>query len=439
MTITVNGSTNTITAPSGLTIAGNTAVTGTLSASGDVTFTGASVGVLNVNATGANVTRLSMINGGGQYFFGVNDSAGSGFGGTAYSQVIYAPAGRVVETSIAGTGVITKVSSTGLAVTGTLSATGNTTVSRLFAGGGTTNWPTTSIGSSAGRHILNGSTYPMFVLWNEEAASVADKAALYIGAKTGAGATTIGGGRSTAGLLSASDYQGYMDFQATNSAGFFGTPAIRISGKSTAAQSAVLIGTTTDDGSNLLQVAGAAKITGHTTPGADNTYNLGSAALGWKELFCDNGTINTSDARRKTEVSALSAAEINAAKQLAKEIGSFKFLAAVAEKGDAARLHIGMTVQRAIEIMESNGLNPFAYSFICHDAWDQQVIEHAAVEAKDAVLDDDGSVVEPAVEAKGAWTEVTLEAGDKYSFRAHELLLFMAAGFEARLSALEAA
>lgn len=188
-----------------------------------------------------------------------------------------------------------------------------------------------------------------------------------------------------------------------------------------------------------LAVTGTLSASSHILPTIDNTSNLGSAALGMKELFCDNGTINTSDARRKTEVSALSAAEINAAKQLAKEIGSFKFLAAVTEKGDAARLHIGMTVQRAIEIMESNGLNPIAYSFICHDAWDQQVVEHPAVEAKDAALDDEGNVVEPAVEAKDAWTEVTLEAGDKYSFRAHELLLFMAAGFEARLSALEAA
>lgn len=179
-------------------------------------------------------------------------------------------------------------------------------------------------------------------------------------------------------------------------------------------------------------------------PTTDNTQDIGAAATGFKEIFADNGTINTSDARRKTEVSALSAAEINAAKQLAKEIGSFKFLAAIAEKGAAARLHIGMTVQRAIEIMESNGLAPFAYSFICYDAWDQQVVEHPAVEAvaaQDAVLDEEGNVVTPAVEAveaKDAWTEVTLEAGDKYSFRVHELLLFMAAGFEARLAALEA-
>ena len=180
-------------------------------------------------------------------------------------------------------------------------------------------------------------------------------------------------------------------------------------------------------------------------PTTDNTQDIGAAATGFKEIFADNGTINTSDARRKTEVTTLSAAEINAAKQLAKEIGSFKFLSAVAEKGDAARLHIGMTVQRAIEIMEGNGLDPFAYSFICHDAWGDVFVDHPAVEAvaaQDAVLDEDGNVITPAVDAvegQAAWTEQTQVAGDKYSFRVHELLLFMAAGFEARLSVLEAA
>lgn len=177
--------------------------------------------------------------------------------------------------------------------------------------------------------------------------------------------------------------------------------------------------------------------------GVDNTQNLGTAAIGWKEAFVDNGTINTSDARRKTAVAGMSPAELNAAKQISKEIGTFKFLAAVAEKGDAARLHIGMTVQRAIEIMEANGLNPFAYSFICHDVWGDVFVDHPAVEAADAVLavlDEAGSVIEPArpaVQAVAAWTEQTQAAGDKFSFRAHELLLFIAAGVEARLSALE--
>jgi hypothetical protein len=81
-------------------------------------------------------------------------------------------------------------------------------------------------------------------------------------------------------------------------------------------------------------------------------------------------------------------------------------LDAVAKKGDEARSHIGLTVQRAIEIMQSHGLDPFAYGFICYDEW-------TADESR--------------------------EAGDRYGFRPDELLLFIARGIDARLSALEAA
>lgn len=312
------------------------------------------------------------------------------------------------------------------AVTGTLSATGNMTVSGSNKGirvASPDNGETALSGALAavgGLRITQGEMNASAKYVTPIVFGSTDSAFTTANPKYGAGITAYATEAFTA------DTSGGMALE------FFGVP-----NAPGAAQPALTsLGTWSTTG---LAVTGTLSASSHILPTIDNTSNLGSAALGMKELFCDNSTINTSDARRKTEVSALSTAEINAAKQLAKEIGSFKFLAAISEKGDAARLHIGMTVQRAIEIMEANGLDPFAYSFICHDAWDQQGVEHPAVEAKDAVLDDDGNVIEPAVEAKHAWTEVTLEAGDKYSFRVHELLLFMAAGFEARLSALEAA
>ena len=189
---------------------------------------------------------------------------------------------------------------------------------------------------------------------------------------------------------------------------------------------------------------------GNLTPGTDNTQTNGSGAKRWSVIYAGTGTINTSDAREKTAVRSMAADEIEAAKALSKEIGVYQFIDSVAIKGDKARHHIGMTVQRAIEIMEAHGLNPFAYGFVCYDKWDEKVTEHpaiearAAVEAKAAVLDDNGNVIEPAVEAqpaveaKAAWTEVTLKAGDRYSFRYDQLTLFIARGIHARLEALEA-
>lgn len=165
-------------------------------------------------------------------------------------------------------------------------------------------------------------------------------------------------------------------------------------------------------GLNLDNSTGSAVV----TPIADNVQALGSAALRNGPIFSGTGTINTSDAREKTDVRCLTASEIAAAKVLGQQIGAYKWLASVAEKGDGARDHIGMTVQRAIEIMEGHGLDPFGYGFICYDQWD----------ARPEQLDDEGRVTVP-----------ELEAGDRYSFRYDQLNLFIAAGFEARLSALE--
>lgn len=152
-------------------------------------------------------------------------------------------------------------------------------------------------------------------------------------------------------------------------------------------------------------------VAGTITHSTDNVWSFGTAARRASVVYAASGTINTSDAREKTSVTALSAAEIQSAKLLAAEIGAYQWLASIEAKGADARKHIGMTVQRAIEVMESCGLDPFKYGFICFDEWG-------------AVENEDG--------------EITQEAGNRYSFRPDELLLFIARGFEARLAALEA-
>lgn len=142
---------------------------------------------------------------------------------------------------------------------------------------------------------------------------------------------------------------------------------------------------------------------GNTYPGTDNTQTLGSASNRWSEVYAGVGVINTSDARQKTAVTPLSTAEIAAAVQISAEIGTYKLLAAVADKGGAARKHIGMTVQRAIEILNDNGLEPFSYGFICYDKWYD--------------------------ESRGRV--------DSYGFRYDQLILFALKGLEHRISILE--
>ncbi|KRG63892.1 hypothetical protein ABB26_09925 [Stenotrophomonas humi] len=148
----------------------------------------------------------------------------------------------------------------------------------------------------------------------------------------------------------------------------------------------------------------------------DNLYSAGTASARFSVVYAGTGTINTSDAREKTPVRPLTAAELAAAIELGGEIGAYKWLEMVGAKGEAAREHIGLTVQRAIEVMRSHGLDPFARGFICYDAWDELL----------EVLGDEGEVVQE-----------HRTAGDRYSFRMDELLAFIARGLAHRLDAVE--
>ena len=200
----------------------------------------------------------------------------------------------------------------------------------------------------------------------------------------------------------------------TGDAGFFagtGPAGVPFVGASrTEAGAATNLNFVTDNASRLI-------LTGNGTalhPSTDNVMSLGLSVNRMTVIYATTGAINTSDAREKNTPRGFSASEIEAAKLLSEEIGMWKFLSSIEAKGDAARWHVGMTVQRAIEVMESCGLDPMAYGFICYDEW-------SAVPAE---LDAEGNVVVPAI-----------EAGNRYGFRENELDKFILRGLHARLTA----
>lgn len=159
-------------------------------------------------------------------------------------------------------------------------------------------------------------------------------------------------------------------------------------------------------------------------PGGDNVTALGSSGVRWEEVFAGTGTINTSDAREKTTVIPLSNEELEVAAELSREIGKFQFLTSVEKKGEKlARQHTGMTVQRAVELMEEKGLNPFAHGFICYDEWDE------IPEVPDE-YDEEGNLIQTGVPG--------IPAGDRYGFRADQLALFMIASLRAEVDSLRA-
>lgn len=159
---------------------------------------------------------------------------------------------------------------------------------------------------------------------------------------------------------------------------------------------------------------------GSLSPAADNTYPIGSVVSRVTAVFATNGAIQTSDARMKTEVRGLTAAEMGAAKEIAREVGIFQWLARVAEEGDEARLHAGITVQKVMEIMRSYGLDPLKYGFVCYDEWE---------ETSEVISDPDDN--------SKSTIKIT-PAGNRYSLRYSELNAFIARGLEQRISELEA-
>lgn len=155
---------------------------------------------------------------------------------------------------------------------------------------------------------------------------------------------------------------------------------------------------------------------GAVRPGSDNGQSSGTAVNRWSVVYAGTGTINTSDAREKTPVRPFTPAELAAAAELGREIGVYQFLAMIEAKGNAARLHIGMTVQGAIAILESHRLDPFAYGFICYDHWGE--LPEIRGESGEAV-------------------QAHRPAGYRYSFRMDELLAFIARGMVHRLDAMD--
>lgn len=206
-----------------------------------------------------------------------------------------------------------------------------------------------------------------------------------------------------------------------------------------AAQGTEILFMTTPVGTTSVTGKWGIKAAGEFVPSVDNAVSLGLASQRVSQVYAASGTINTSDAREKTKVASLTAAEAEAAAKLAGEIGSFQWIESVQEKGgDSARTHVGLTVQRAIAVMQAHGLDPFRYGFICFDEWDEQPEVWEEWGAQEEVRDEAGNVIQPAVEAGRELVKPHRPAGSRYGFRHDQLALFLLRGLAARQDALEA-
>mgnify|MGYP003149084273 CR=1 FL=1 len=187
----------------------------------------------------------------------------------------------------------------------------------------------------------------------------------------------------------------------------------------------------------------------------DDELDLGRHNSRYDDIFATNGTIATSDENEKQNIASLTSAEITAATAISKLFKTFKWKSKVAAKGDDARTHTGIVAQQVQTAMSDAGLEASKYAFWCSNTWWQKDVEVAAVEAveaKDAVYDDDGKLVSEAVkaeEARDAYTRTdtydTIEEAPegatehtRMGVRYPELLAFVGAATEQRLTSIEA-
>jgi endosialidase-like protein len=169
-------------------------------------------------------------------------------------------------------------------------------------------------------------------------------------------------------------------------------------------------------------------------PQADNAMSLGFSGKRFSVVWAGTGTINTSNAVEKTPITPFNSSHITVGLRLVDEVGMYQWLREVDNKGpDVARIHIGTTVQRAIEIFEEEGVDPFRFGAICMDEWEART---EILEAEE--VDAEGNVLKAAVTQE-------IPAGRTYGFRDHQLQYLMLAAMawrqksiEQRLDALEA-
>lgn len=151
-------------------------------------------------------------------------------------------------------------------------------------------------------------------------------------------------------------------------------------------------------------------------PTGDAVTDLGTAALRWANVRAGNGAIVTSDARLKNSARDITEAEEAAFRAIGRLPCVWQWLARIEEEGHEARLHSGPTVQAAIDVMASNGLDWTRYSAFCLDEWDASPAKFIEVEA---VINDEGVEIAP---AKQVQTVDAVDAGSLFSFRREELL-----------------
>jgi cytoskeletal protein CcmA (bactofilin family) len=141
------------------------------------------------------------------------------------------------------------------------------------------------------------------------------------------------------------------------------------------------------DGGAAILVTGNANIiyparnSSGTIAASDNSIDLGASGVRFNDAFITNGVTTGSDRNLKQDIEELSDAEKRVAVACKSLLRKWRWKDAVEEKGDDARIHIGIIAQDLQDAFTAEGLDAARYGMFCSDTWWEAKTEVAAKEA----------------------------------------------------------
>ena len=181
----------------------------------------------------------------------------------------------------------------------------------------------------------------------------------------------------------------------------------------------------------------------------DNSVDLGTSSVRFRDIYAANGTIQTSDAREKSEPLPVDDAVLDAWSDV--QLVAFQWLASVTQKGDLARVHHGVIAQQVEAAFAARGLDARRYGLFCVDTWGDQYEPVFRMQDKvELVFVDIGEDGEPLPDGELRTVEVIKQvpvqvgdrlvkaAGERLGIRADQCLFVEASYQRRRMDRLEA-